>query len=165
MSRSAIGLYCLRPMAFSIRDSRIWTAIDHRSDFGNGAKGRIGLQIVPIAVKSDQPRFTIWHRFVETLLHGQRERLEHLALFNDGYPLEGVDIVGVNREKPDEFIHSVVEVAVEFSERRKMLANARLLFGGLLEQALGHDEFYVVAGNENLLEAILHAPDAVGHEN
>jgi len=36
------------------------------------------------------------------------------------------------------------------------------LLGGLLEQTLGHDEFDVAAGNEDLLEAVLYPADAVG---
>ena len=35
------------------------------------------------------------------------------------------------------------------------------MLDGLLEQALGYDEFHVTAGNEDLLKAVLHTADAV----
>jgi len=38
------------------------------------------------------------------------------------------------------------------------------LLGGFLEQTLGHDEPYIAASNEDLLEAALHPTDTVGYK-
>ena len=70
----------------------------------------------------------------------------------------------MHREEADELVHALVHVAVEFGEGRQVLADLGLLLAGLLEQTLGHHELDVLAGDENLLEAVLHPADAVGHE-
>ena len=62
--------------------------------------------------------------------------------------------------------NALIEPAAAFGERGQAAAdpyrpdicefhNRGLLFGGFLEQAIGHGEFRVAASKENLLEAIL----------
>ena len=70
----------------------------------------------------------------------------------------------MHRKEADELVHAFVHVAIEFTEGRQVFAYLGLLLAGFLEQSLGHHEFDVFAGDENLLEAILHPADAVGHE-
>ncbi len=67
----------------------------------------------------------------------------------------------MHREEADKLVHALVELTVAFGERHQVVADFGLLLGGLLEQTLGNDEFHVAAGNEDLLEAILHPADAV----
>ena len=94
----------------------------------------------------------------------KRQRLEHLAFLHRGDPLEGVDVVRMHGEEAHELVHALVHAAVELGEGRQVLADFGLLVGGLLEQPLGHHELDVLAGDEDLLEAVLHPADAVGHE-
>lgn len=57
---------------------------------------------------------------------------------------------------------SSIVVFAQFGKGHQVVADLGLLLGGFLEQALGHDEFDLAAGNEDLLEAVLHPADAVG---
>jgi len=45
-----------------------------------------------------------------------------------------------------------------------MLPDQSLLFGVLLQESLGDNESDVIASDPDLLEAILHAPQRVGHK-
>ena len=69
----------------------------------------------------------------------------------------------MHREEPHELVEPLVHVAVEPGERRQVLADAGLLRARLPEQPLGHDVLDVGPGDADLLEAVLHAPQAVGH--
>ena len=71
----------------------------------------------------------------------------------------------MHREEPDKLVHALIEPAVVFGKRHQVVADLGLLLGGLLEQALGHDEFHVAAGDKDLLEAVLHPADAVGDKS
>ena len=137
-------------------------AIDDRPDLGNGAEGGVLLERVPVAVKGDQAGFVLRHVLAENAFHAHGQGLEHLALFHHGDALEGVDVIGMHREEPDELVHALIEPAVVFGKGHQVVSDLGLLLGGLLEQTLGHDEFHVAAGNEDLLEAVLHPADAVG---
>ena len=139
-------------------------AVDDRLDVRDGAEGRVLAQGRPVAVVGDEPGPVIRDVLVEQLLHGQRQGLEHLALFHRGDPLEGVDVVRMHREEAHELVHALVHAAVELGEGGQVLPDFHLLVGGLLEQTLGHHELDVLAGDEDLLEAVLHPADAVGHE-
>ena len=137
-------------------------AIDDRPDLGNGAEGSVLLERIPVAVEGDQAGLVLRHVLAQDALHAHGQGLEHLALFHHGDPLEGVDVIGMHREEPDELVHAFVEPAVVFGERRQVVADLGLLLGGLLEQTLGHHELDIAAGDEDLLEAVLHPADAVG---
>ena len=139
-------------------------AVDHRLDIRYGTEGGVLAEIGPVGVIGDEPGPVVRHVLVENLLHGQRERLQHLALLHGGHPLKGVDIVGMHREEADELVHALVHVAVELGEGGQVLAYFGLLLAGLFEQTLGHHELDVLAGDEDLLEAVLHPADAVGHK-
>ena len=67
-------------------------------------------------------------------------------------------------EEAHELVHALVHAAVELGEGGQVLPDFHLLVGGLLEQTLGHDELDVLAGDEDLLEAVLHPAHAVGDE-
>ena len=67
----------------------------------------------------------------------------------------------MNREQPNELIQPLVHVPVELGERCEVLPDPRLLLARLLEKPLGDDEFHVFAGDEDLLEAVLHTAQAV----
>lgn len=85
-------------------------------------------------------------------------------LFHRGDPLEGVDVVRMHGEEAHELLHALVHAAIELGEGCQVLPDSHLLVGGLLEQTLGHHELDVLAGDEDLLEAVLHPADAVGHK-
>ena len=70
----------------------------------------------------------------------------------------------MDREEAHELIDPFVHRAVERRELLEVLADQRLLLRVLLEQALGDDEGDVFASDADLLEAILHAPQRLGHE-
>ena len=70
---------------------------------------------------------------------------------------------GMHREEPHELVEPLVHVPVEPRERRQVLADARLLLARLAEQPLGHDVLDVGPRDADLLEAVLHPPQAVGH--
>ena len=139
-------------------------AIDHRLDVRNGAEGGILAQVRPVAVVGDETGPVLRHLLVEQLLAGPRQGLEHLALLHRRDALEGVDVVGMNRKEADELVHPLVHVAVELGERCEVFADLGLLLTGLLEQTLGDDELHVLAGDEDLFEAVLDPANAVGHE-
>src|SRR5660398_242664 len=95
-------------------------------------------------------------------LHAHGQGFKYLPLFHHGDPLKGVDVVGMHREEPDEFVHRLVETSIVLGKGHQVVADLSLLLGGFLEQTLGHDKFHIAAGNEDLLETVLHAADAVG---
>ena len=130
-------------------------AIDHRLDIRDGAERWVLTQILPVAVIGDKTRLVFRHLLVEQLLHGQRQSLKHLALLSCSNLLENINIVGMDREKPNELVHPLVHVAVELGERREVFADFGLLLAALLEQALGDDKLHVLAGNEDLFESVL----------
>ena len=68
----------------------------------------------------------------------------------------------MHREKPNKFVHALVESAIIFGKGGQIVLDLGLLFGGFLKQALCHHEFDIASGNENLLKSILHPADAVG---
>ena len=140
-------------------------AINDCPDFGNGAERSVLLEGTPIAVEGDQAGFVLRHILAQDAFHAHGQGLEHLALFHHGDPLEGVDVIGMHREEPDKLVHALIEPAVVFGKRHQVVADLGLLLGGLLEQALGHDEFHVAAGDKDLLEAVLHPADAVGDKS
>src|SRR3989304_3167684 len=67
-------------------------------------------------------------------------------------------------EEAHELVHALVHATVELGEGSQVLPDFHLLVGGLFEQTLGHHELDVLASDEDLLEAVLHPADAVGHE-
>src|SRR5262249_1399335 len=67
-------------------------------------------------------------------------------------------------EEAYELVHALVHAAVELGEGGQVLADFDLLLGGLLEQALSHDELHIITGDENLLEAVFDPADAIGYE-
>ncbi len=136
-------------------------AIDNRPDLGNSAEGCVLLQCVPIAVEGDQAGLVLRHVLAQNALHAHGQGLEHLALFHHGDPLEGVDVIGMHREEPDKLVHALVEPAVVFGKGHQVVADLGLLLGSLFEQTLGHDEFHIVSGDEDLLETVLYPPDAI----
>lgn len=66
------------------------------------------------------------------------------------------------REKPDKLVYPLIEPSIVFGKGHQVVPDLGLLLGRLLEQALGHDKFHIVASNENLLKAILYPANAVG---
>ena len=137
-------------------------AIDDRPDLGNGAERGVLLERVPVAVEGDQARLVLRHVLTENALHTYGQGFEHLAFFHHGNPLEGVDVIGMHGKEPDELVHALVEAAIVFGKGHQVVADLGLLLCGLLKQTLGHNEFDVATGNEDLLEAVLHPADAVG---
>ncbi len=138
--------------------------VDDRLNLWYGAKGRVLAQASPVSVIGNQSGPVIGNVPVKQLFHGQGQGLEYLALFRRGDSLEGVNVVGVHREEAHEFVHALVHASVELGERGEMLPYFHLLFTGLLEQTLGHHELDIFAGDEDLLEAVLHPANALGHE-
>ena len=67
-------------------------------------------------------------------------------------------------KEPYKLIHPFVHSAVEFGKGDEVGTDLDLLLGGLLEQTLGHDKLYVSPSNEDLLEAVFHAADAIRDE-
>ncbi len=67
-------------------------------------------------------------------------------------------------EEAHELVHALVHAAIELGEGSQILPDFHLLVGGLFEQTLGHHELDILAGDEDLLEAVLHPADAVGHK-
>ena len=139
-------------------------AIDDCLDVRNGAEGRVLAQGRPVAVIGDDSGPVVGYVLVEELLYGQGESLEHLALLHRGDPFEGVDIVRMHGEEAHELVHALVHAAIELGEGSQVLPDFHLLVGGLPEQTLGHHELDILAGDEDLLEAVLHPADAVGHK-
>ena len=139
-------------------------AINDCPDFRNGAERGVLFERVPVAVECDQAGLILWHVLIENAFHAHGQSLEHLALFYHGDTLEGVDVIGMHREEPDKLVHALVEPTVVFGERHQVFADFGLLFGGFLEQTLGHDKFHVTAGNKNLFETILHTTNAVSYK-
>src|SRR5690606_24383669 len=70
--------------------------------------------------------------------------------------------IRVNREQLDVLVHAFIHRAIEFGERRQVSADLVLLIRRLLQEAFGHDETDVLAGEQDLREAILHTTKAVG---
>ena len=101
---------------------------------------------------------------IEQPLHRERESPEDLALLDRGHPLEGVDVLGVDRKQVHVLVHALVHAPVEPGERCEICTDLGLLLAGLAQQALRHDELDVAPGDEDLLEAVLHAANAVGDE-
>ena len=128
-------------------------AIDHLLDVGVGAEHRVLAQRAPIGVPGDQPRAVGRKFLVDSRLHGDGERLQHLALLDRRDPLEGVDEVGMDREQPYELVQALVHVPVEPGERRQVAADLRLLVAVLLEQPFGDHVLHVGAGDEELIES------------
>ncbi|OQC24622.1 MAG: hypothetical protein BWX71_01810 [Deltaproteobacteria bacterium ADurb.Bin072] len=67
-------------------------------------------------------------------------------------------------EETHELVHALVHAAIELSEGCQVPPDFHLLVSGLLEQTLGHHKLDVLAGDEDLLEAVLHPAYAVGHK-
>ena len=140
------------------------TALDDGLDVGDGAEGRVFAQFGPVAVISDQTGAVGGDVAAQQALHRERQGAEDLALLGHGHPLERVDIIRVHREQVDIFVHALVHAPVEAGEGLDIVADTGPLFAGLAEQALGDDELHVAARDADLLEAVLHAADAVGGE-
>src|SRR5215469_14296264 len=119
---------------------------------------------IPLAVVGDQAGVVGRKLLSEHSLHGKRQGPEDFALLDRNHPLEGVDIVGMDREQPNIFIHALVHAPVEPGERRQVFPDFDLLLSGLLKQALCNDELHVSAGDEDLFEPVFHTTDAVGDE-
>jgi len=149
-----------------LQDARLehLAAVGNRFDVGNGSEGGVLPKGVPVGVVGDQPGVVGRHVGVEQTLHGVRQRLQDFALLDGRHSLEGIHVVRVHGEHADELVHPLVHVPVESGERRQVLADARLLFPGLLQQPLGHDELHVAAGDLDLLEPVLHPAEGVGDE-
>ena len=139
-------------------------AVDDRPDVRNGAEGRIFAQRRPVGVIRDDAGPVVGYVLFEHLLHRQRQRLEHFALFNGRDAFKRIDVVRMHGEETNELVHALVHAAVESGEGSEILPDFHLLLGGLPEQSLGHDEFDVLSGDEDLLEAVLDAAEAVRNE-
>ena len=159
-----MGLYAGRVKACWMRDSSTWLQSMTALMSGTARKDGFSRQGRPVAVIGDHARPVLGHVLAEEFLHGQGQGLEHLALFHCGDPLKGIDVVRMHGKEAHELVHALVHVAIELGEGSQVLPDLDLLFGGLLEQALGHNEFDVLASDKDLLEAVLHPANAVGHE-
>ena len=139
-------------------------AIDDRLHVGDGAEGGILPQHGPVAVIGDEAGTVRRERLPQPPLHRARQGAEDLALLHRGHPLEGVDVVGMDREQVHVLVHALVHAPVEAGEGREVFPDLRLLLARLAQQALRHDELHVPPGDADLLEAVLHPADAVGDE-
>ena len=138
-------------------------AVDHRLDLRDGAERRVVAQRAPVRIVGDEARTVGRRLVVDDTGHGEGERLQHLAFLDDRDPLESVDEIGMDREQPDELVQPLVHVAVERGERLEILPDAHLLLTGLLEKPLGDHVLDVGPGDADLLEAVLHPAQTVGH--
>ena len=64
----------------------------------------------------------------------------------------------------DEAVHPLVQRAVQVREPFEVFADHPALFGRLAQEPLRDDVGHVLAGDANLLEAVLDPPEGVGHE-
>ena len=135
----------------------------HLLDVGIGFQHRVALDRAPETLKGDQLRAVGGHVLIEDGLHGGLDGLERAALFGEVNLLEGLEVVRVNGEQADVFVHAFVHRAVELGKRREVLANLVLLVGSLLEQTCGHDKAHVLTVDQDLRETLVDAADAVGH--
>lgn len=79
-----------------------------------------------------------------------------------GWPGKCVDIIGMDGEEPHEFVHVLIHRTVEPGKRGQMLPDFDLLLSSLFEEPFGHDELHIAAGDEQLLETVLHPAQALG---
>src|SRR5690606_37560290 len=112
----------------------------------------------------DQSRLVRWQRVVQSLPHCNREALEHFPLFHRSHTLEGVDVVRMHREQANEFVHAFVHVAVELGEWQQIVPNLCLLRWRLSQESFRNDKLHVAPRDQDLLEAILHAPHTLCNE-
>jgi len=138
--------------------------VDDLLDLGDRAEGGVVAQRLPVAVVGDEPGLVAGHGLIDDAPDGHAECLEDLTLLGDEDAREGLQVGRVDGEEPDERVHPLVHRAVEGRELRQVLPDPPLLRGALLEQALGHDVRHVLPGDAHLLEAVLHAPQRLGHE-
>ena len=138
-------------------------AVDDRLDLRHRAERRVLAQRAPVRVVGDEAGTAGRRLVVDDPVHGQREGLQHLALLDHRDPLERVDEVGVDREQPYELVQPLVHVAVEPGEWLEVGPDSCLLLGRLLQEALGHHVLDVGPRDADLLEAVLHPAQAVGH--
>ena len=68
----------------------------------------------------------------------------------------------MNWEQADVLIHAFVHGAVELGERREVLADLVLLIDALFQQARGDHKADVIAVDQNLRKAFVHAAHAAG---
>ena len=106
-------------------------ALDDVLDVCNGPERRVVPQVRPVAVIGDQAGAIGREFLIEQPLHRERESPEDLALLDRGHPLEGVDVLGVDREQIDVLVHALVHAPVESRERCEIRTNLRLLLTGL----------------------------------
>ena len=139
-------------------------AIDDRLHVGDRAEGGVLPQHGPVAVVGDEAGAVRRELLLQPPLHRARQGAEDLALLHRGHPLEGVDVVGMDREQVHVLVHALVHAPVEAGERGQVFPDLRLLLAALAQQASGHDELHVPPGDADLLEAVLHPADAVGDE-
>ena len=147
-------------------DARIehTAAIDDLLYGGVRSERRIVTEHTPIGIVGDQAGVIRRNVLIDDAPDCSAERLQHLALLGDVNALKRVEIGRVNREQADKLVHPLIHRAVERRELLQMLPDQSLLFGVLLQEALGNDESDVIPSYMNLLEAILHAPKRVSHE-
>ncbi len=138
-------------------------AVDDRLDLRHGAERRVLSQRVPVRIVGDQAGTAGRWLVVDDPVHGQREGLQHLALLDHRDPLKGIDEIGVDREQPHELVQPLVHVAVEPGERLEVGLDSCLLLGRLLQETLGHHVLDVGPRDADLLEAVLHAAQTLGH--
>src|SRR5262245_43024280 len=124
------------------------TALDHLPDVRHRTEGGIFPQGMPIAIISDEAWAILRHLLVKQTPHRLRQGSEYLALFDRSDALKGINVIGMNREEPHEFVYVLIRRAVEPGKRCQMLPDFHLLLSGLFEEPFGYDEFHVTSGNE-----------------
>ena len=65
---------------------------------------------------------------LQQVFHGKGEGFQYLPFLHDRDALEGIDIIGMNGEKGNEFFHSLVHGAVATGKGNQVIPNAGLLF-------------------------------------